>query len=51
MVIHDLNLHTMSEDLAGFKPNMYRLMQLSGKVGKRSGWIREYKSNEDDIQL
>ena len=22
----------MSEDLAGFKPNMYRLMQISGKA-------------------
>ena len=33
VVIHDLDLNTMCEDLAGFKPNMYRLMQLSGKVG------------------
>ena len=32
VVIHDLDLISMSEDLAGFKPNMYRLMQLSGKV-------------------
>ena len=32
-MIHDLDLNTMCEDLAGFKPNMYRLMQLSGKVG------------------
>jgi len=32
VVIHDLDLNTMCEDLAGFKPNMYRLMQLSGKA-------------------
>jgi len=32
VVVHDLDLHTMSEDLAGFKPNMYRLMQISGKA-------------------
>ena len=32
MVIHDLDLISMCDDLAGFKPNMYRLMQLSGKV-------------------
>ena len=37
VVIHDLDLNTMCEDLAGFKPNMYRLMQLSGKVG--SWWL------------
>ena len=32
MVIHDLDLHSMSEDLSGFKPNMYRLMQMTGKA-------------------
>jgi len=32
VVIHDLALDAMSEDLSGFKPNMYRLMQLSGKA-------------------
>ena len=32
VVIHDLDLISMCDDLAGFKPNMYRLMQLSGKV-------------------
>jgi WD repeat-containing protein 32 len=32
VTIHDLDLAAMSEDLAGFKPNMYRLMQLSGKA-------------------
>ncbi|XP_034232091.1 DDB1- and CUL4-associated factor 10 homolog isoform X2 [Thrips palmi] len=29
MIIHDLNLHTLAQDLNGFKPNMYRLMQQS----------------------
>jgi len=32
VVIHDLDLHSMSEDLSGFKPNMYRLMQMTGKA-------------------
>ena len=31
MVVHDLCLDTMSKDLQNFKPNMYRLMQISGK--------------------
>ena len=42
VVIHDLDLNTMCEDLAGFKPNMYRLMQLSGKVGN---WCQELLHN------
>ncbi|KAK2709253.1 DDB1- and CUL4-associated factor 10-like [Artemia franciscana] len=29
MIVHDLDLKQMAEDLAGFKPNMYRLMQIS----------------------
>ncbi|XP_014221409.1 DDB1- and CUL4-associated factor 10 [Trichogramma pretiosum] len=29
IVIHDLNLSTLNQDLHGFKPNLYRLMQLS----------------------
>ncbi|XP_015517052.1 DDB1- and CUL4-associated factor 10 homolog [Neodiprion pinetum] len=29
IIIHNLQLSTLSQDLAGFKPNMYRLMQLS----------------------
>ncbi|KAK3915807.1 DDB1- and CUL4-associated factor 10-like protein [Frankliniella fusca] len=29
MIIHDLNLRTLAQDLHGFKPNMYRLMQQS----------------------
>ncbi|XP_034937257.1 DDB1- and CUL4-associated factor 10 [Chelonus insularis] len=29
IIIHNLRLSTLSEDLAGFKPNVYRLMQLS----------------------
>ena len=31
MIVHDLCLDTMSQDLQNFKPNMYRLMQISGK--------------------
>ncbi|XP_015119258.1 DDB1- and CUL4-associated factor 10 [Diachasma alloeum] len=29
IIIHNLKLSTLTQDLAGFKPNMYRLMQLS----------------------
>ncbi|XP_067007174.2 DDB1- and CUL4-associated factor 10 homolog [Anabrus simplex] len=29
MIVHNLDLTTLAQDLAGFKPNMYRLMQLS----------------------
>ncbi|XP_063233289.1 DDB1- and CUL4-associated factor 10 [Bacillus rossius redtenbacheri] len=29
IVIHNLDLNTMAQDLDGFKPNMYRLMQIS----------------------
>ena len=29
MIIHDLDLSSLAEDLHGFKPNMYRLMQMS----------------------
>ena len=31
VVVHDLDLQHMSEDLAGFKPNMYRLMQVTDR--------------------
>ena len=31
MVVHDLDLETLQEDLKGFKPNLYRLMQISRK--------------------
>ena len=33
MVVHDLDLDTLQEDLKGFKPNLYRLMQVSREVG------------------
>ena len=28
MVVHDLDLDTLQDDLKGFKPNLYRLMQV-----------------------
>lgn len=31
LVIHDIDLDTMAQDLAGFKPNMYREMQITGR--------------------
>ena len=30
IIIHDLCLDTLAKDLSGFKPNMYRMLQLSG---------------------
>ena len=30
IIIHDLCLDTLAKDLSGFKPNMYRLLQMSG---------------------
>ncbi|XP_052743980.1 DDB1- and CUL4-associated factor 10 isoform X2 [Bicyclus anynana] len=32
VIIHNLNLSTLSKDLHGFKPNLYRLMQRSQQV-------------------
>ncbi|CAB3248910.1 unnamed protein product [Arctia plantaginis] len=32
VIIHDLNLSTLSQDLYGFKPNLYRLMQMSQQL-------------------
>jgi len=34
ILIHDLNLDTLAEDLNGFKPNMYRMLQMSGNPMK-----------------
>ncbi|XP_037303013.1 DDB1- and CUL4-associated factor 10 homolog isoform X1 [Manduca sexta] len=32
IIIHDLNLSTLAQDLHGFKPNLYRLMQMSQQM-------------------
>ncbi|XP_050664142.1 DDB1- and CUL4-associated factor 10 [Leptidea sinapis] len=32
IIIHDLNLSTLNRDLHGFKPNLYRLMQMSQQL-------------------
>ncbi|CAK1550447.1 unnamed protein product [Leptosia nina] len=32
VIIHDLNLSMLVQDLHGFKPNLYRLMQMSGQL-------------------
>ncbi|XP_040576260.1 DDB1- and CUL4-associated factor 10 homolog [Lepeophtheirus salmonis] len=31
LIIHDLSLKTLKKDLEGFKPNLYRLLQVSGR--------------------
>ena len=33
MVVHDLDLDTLQDDLKGFKPNLYRLMQVTDYGG------------------
>ncbi|KAH3706710.1 DDB1- and CUL4-associated factor 10 homolog [Dreissena polymorpha] len=48
IVIHNLDLSTLSEDLKGFKPNMYRLMQQSQtpiKVGLQYNHVFEQERN------
>ncbi|XP_004923355.1 DDB1- and CUL4-associated factor 10 isoform X2 [Bombyx mandarina] len=32
IIIHDLNLSTLAQDLHGFKPNLYKLMQMSKQL-------------------
>ncbi|XP_047994468.1 DDB1- and CUL4-associated factor 10 homolog [Leguminivora glycinivorella] len=32
VIVHNLNLTTLAQDLHGFKPNMYRLMQMSNQL-------------------
>ena len=38
MVIHDLDLETLEDDLKGFKPNLYRLMQARMKDSSPPNW-------------
>ena len=38
MVVHNLDLSTLAHDLLGFKPNMYRLMQMS-RSPIRQGYV------------
>lgn len=42
IVIHDLDLFTLSSDLHGFKPNMYRLIQLSTEMPIRMEHLEHY---------
>lgn len=41
MVIHDLDLHTLSQDLQGFKPNMYHLIQM-GTASAALGGVHDH---------
>ncbi|WAR22555.1 DCA10-like protein [Mya arenaria] len=48
IIIHDLDLSTLGEDLKGFKPNMYRLMQRSQtplKIGLQYNHVFEQDRN------
>jgi len=51
VVVHDLDLDTMSEDLAGFKPNLYRLMQISGKAYLAVNYTRLFHAKRNRIEL
>ncbi|XP_013396001.1 DDB1- and CUL4-associated factor 10 homolog isoform X2 [Lingula anatina] len=52
MVIHDLDLTTLASDLRGFKPNMYRLMQMS-RSPIRQGYMynRVFEGERNRVEL
>ena len=52
VVIHDLDLTTIEEDFKGFKPNMYRLLQLSGKkITDQTQYTRLFKAKRNLIEF
>jgi len=52
ILVHDLDLGTMAQDLAGFKPNMYRLMQMSGKAFEQAvTFTRLFHAKRNRIEL
>lgn len=52
VVIHDLDLTTIEKDFKGFKPNMYRLLQLSGKkITDQTKFTRLFKAKRNRIEF
>ena len=52
ILIHDLNLDTLAQDLSGFKPNMYRMLQMSGNPMKLPlGYTRLFHAKRNRVEL
>ena len=52
MIIHNLDLSTLNQDLAGFKPNMYRLMQISQTpISLATNYSHLFTSKRNRIEL
>lgn len=52
MIIHNLDLATLNQDLAGFKPNMYRLMQISQTpIPMATSFSHLFRSKRNRIEL
>lgn len=52
MIIHNLDFTTLNQDLAGFKPNMYRLMQISQTpISLATNFSHLFTSKRNRIEL
>ncbi|XP_032783070.2 DDB1- and CUL4-associated factor 10 [Daphnia magna] len=52
MIIHNLDFATLNQDLAGFKPNMYRLMQISQTpISLATNFSHLFRSKRNRIEL
>ncbi len=52
MIIHNLDFSTLNQDLAGFKPNMYRLMQISQTpISLATNFSHLFTSKRNRIEL
>lgn len=52
MIIHNLDFSTLNQDLAGFKPNMYRLMQISQTpISLATNFSHLFTSRRNRIEL
>ena len=52
MVVHNLDFATLNRDLAGFKPNMYRLMQISqAPISIATSFSNLFSSKRNRVEL